>query len=153
MINPTVASHGEMWTMLMQMIPSADPIGQTECDASRAIGARTFVTRVAFTQAATLSRASGSGSEGWKTRAGKCLAKWTTCSPEPLAISRTTPVLGKTSRRTSRMKSRLRNGAGRCVFGGPQRPTNPALISRQHVDPAPAHHCTLQKRVQADTKG
>jgi hypothetical protein len=54
----------------MQMIPSADAIGQTECDVSSAIGARTFVTPVAFTQAATLSRASGSGSEGWKTRAG-----------------------------------------------------------------------------------
>ena len=40
----------------MQMIPSADAIGQTECDASRAMGARTFVTLVAFTQAATLSR-------------------------------------------------------------------------------------------------
>ena len=91
LISPTVASHGEMWTMLMQMIPSADAIGQTECDASRAIGARTFVTSVAFTHAATLSWASGSRSEGWKTRAGKFLAKWTTCSPEPLAISRMTP--------------------------------------------------------------
>ena len=59
----------------MQMIPSADAIGQTECDASRSMGARTFVTRVAFTHAAILSRASGSGSEGWKTRAGKFLAK------------------------------------------------------------------------------
>ena len=70
LINHSVASQGEMWTMLMQMIPSADAIGQTECDVSSAIGARTFVTPVAFTQAATLSRASGSGSEGWKTRAG-----------------------------------------------------------------------------------
>jgi hypothetical protein len=57
--------------MLMQMIPSADAIGQTECDTFRATGARAFVTPVAFTHAATLSRASGSGSEGWKTRAGK----------------------------------------------------------------------------------
>ncbi len=96
----------------MQMIPSADAIGQTECDASRAIGARTFATPVAFTHAATLGRASGSGSESWKTRVGKFLAKWTICSPEPLAISRMTPVLGKTSRRTSRMKSRLRSVAG-----------------------------------------
>ena len=72
----------------MQMIPSADAIGQTECDASSAMGTRTFVTRVAFIQAATLKRASGSGSEGGKTRAGKFLAKWTMCSPEPLAISR-----------------------------------------------------------------
>jgi hypothetical protein len=45
-----------MWTMLMQMIPSAEAIGLIECDASRAMGARTFVTRVAFTQAVTLSR-------------------------------------------------------------------------------------------------
>ena len=112
LISPTVASHGEMWTMLMQMIPSADAIGQTECDASRAIGARTFVTSVAFTHAATLSWASGSRSEGWKTRAGKFLAKWTTCSPEPLAISRMTPVLGRTSQITSRMISRLRSAAG-----------------------------------------
>jgi retron-type reverse transcriptase len=34
----------------MQMIPSAYAIGQTECDASRAMGARTFVTRLAFTE-------------------------------------------------------------------------------------------------------
>ena len=52
--------------MLMQIIPSADAIGQTECQASRAMGARTFVTSVAFTHAATLSRASGSGSESRK---------------------------------------------------------------------------------------
>ena len=45
-------------------------IGQTECDPSRSVSARTFVTRVAFTQAATLSRAS----------AGKFLAKWTISS-------------------------------------------------------------------------
>src|SRR5580700_4271009 len=75
LINPTVASQGEMWIMLMQIIPSADAIGQTECKASRAMGARTFVTPVAFTHAATLSRASGSGSEGWKTRLGRFLAQ------------------------------------------------------------------------------
>jgi hypothetical protein len=79
LINPTVASQGEMWLMLMQIIPSADAIGQTERKASN--GARTFVTPVAFTH---LSRASGSGSEGWKTRRGRFLAQWTTCSPEPL---------------------------------------------------------------------
>jgi hypothetical protein len=28
LINPTVASQGEMWVMLMQIIPSADAIGQ-----------------------------------------------------------------------------------------------------------------------------
>ena len=44
LINPTVASQGEMWIMLMQIIPSADAIGQTKCKASRAMGARTFVT-------------------------------------------------------------------------------------------------------------
>jgi hypothetical protein len=27
LINPSVASQGEMWTMLMQMIPSAEAIG------------------------------------------------------------------------------------------------------------------------------
>jgi hypothetical protein len=50
--------------------------------------------------------------EGWKTRAGKFFAKWAICSPEPLAISRMTPTIGMTSRRTSRMKSRLRSVAG-----------------------------------------
>jgi hypothetical protein len=34
--------------MLVQMLPSADAIGQTDCDGSRAMGARTLVTRVAF---------------------------------------------------------------------------------------------------------
>ena len=58
LINHSVASQGQMWTMLMQMIPSADAIGQTECKASSAMGARTFVTPVAFAHAATLSRAS-----------------------------------------------------------------------------------------------
>ena len=62
-----------MWIKLMQIIPSADAIGQTECKVPMAMGARTFVTPVAFTHAATLSWASGSGSEGWKTRAGKYL--------------------------------------------------------------------------------
>ena len=73
LINPSVASHGEMWTMLMQMIPSADAIGQTECDASRAMGARTFVTPAAFTQAATLNRASGSGRKVGKREPGNFL--------------------------------------------------------------------------------
>ena len=63
LINPRVASQGEMWIMLMQIIPSADAIGQTECKASRAMGARTFVTSVAFTHVATLR---GSGSESRK---------------------------------------------------------------------------------------
>jgi hypothetical protein len=79
---------------------------------ARAMGARTFVTPVAFIQAAMLNRGSGSGSEGWKTRAAKFFAKWTIWSPEPLAISRMTPVIGRASRRTSRMKSRLRSVAG-----------------------------------------
>ena len=57
-----------MWTMLIQMIPSAESIGQKDCDASRTIGSRTFVTFVAFVHAAILRKASGSGSEGWKTR-------------------------------------------------------------------------------------
>jgi hypothetical protein len=52
LINPSVAFHGEMWTMLMQMIPSADAIGQTECDASSAMGARTFVTGALLSVAA-----------------------------------------------------------------------------------------------------
>src|ERR1700751_27797 len=76
-----------MWIM----IPSADAIGQTDCDASTAMGARTFVTCATFTHAATLSRASGSGSEGWRTRAGKSLTNWTTCSPDPLATPSMTP--------------------------------------------------------------
>src|SRR5208337_4220867 len=73
---------------------------------------RALVTRDAFTHAAILCNASGSRSEGWKTRLGKFLAKWTTCSPEPLAVSRMTPFVGRTSRRTPTMKSRLRSVAG-----------------------------------------
>jgi hypothetical protein len=41
----------------------------------------------------TVSRASGSGSEGWKTRAGNCKAKWTRCSPEPACDFTATPIL------------------------------------------------------------
>ena len=52
-INPSVVSQGEMWTMLMQMIPSAEAIGQGDCEASKTIGARTLVTRVAFAHAMT----------------------------------------------------------------------------------------------------
>jgi hypothetical protein len=64
-INPSVASQGEMWIMLMQIIPSADAIGQTGLDASgRSV--RTFLTPTPPGQAAILSRAFGSG---W--RAGK----------------------------------------------------------------------------------
>ena len=96
----------------MQIIPSAEAIGQGDCETSRIIGARALVTREAFTHAAILCNASGSRSEGWKTRLGKFLAKWTTCSPEPLAISRMTPFVGRTSRRTPTMKSRLRSAAG-----------------------------------------
>ena len=93
----------------MQMIPSADAIGQTECKASRAMGARTFVTPVAFTHAATLSRASGSGSEGWKTRPGDF-------SQMNDVLARAACDLKDTrrQRRTSRMKSRLRSVAGAC---------------------------------------
>jgi hypothetical protein len=61
--------------MLMQMIPSAEAIGQIDRETSKARGARTFVTCVAFVHAAILCKASGSGSEGWKTRLGKFLAK------------------------------------------------------------------------------
>jgi hypothetical protein len=75
LMNASVASQGEMWTRLMQMIPSAEAIGQGDCEASRTTGARTFVTRMAFTHAATLCSASGSRSEGWKTRFGRFLAK------------------------------------------------------------------------------
>ena len=35
--------------MLMQMIPSAEAIGQGDCETSRTIGVSTFVTRVACT--------------------------------------------------------------------------------------------------------
>ena len=35
LINPSVVSHDEMWTMLMQMIPSAEAIGQGDCEASK----------------------------------------------------------------------------------------------------------------------
>ena len=52
----------------MQMIPSAEAMGQCDCEASKTTGARTFVTRVAFAHAATLCNESGARSEGWKTR-------------------------------------------------------------------------------------
>jgi hypothetical protein len=100
----------------MNHVDADDPVGR--CDRPNWTGrvqrydARTFVTPAALAQAAILSRASGSGSEGWNTRLGKLLAKWTMCSPESLAISRMTPVVGRTSRRTSRMKTRLRSVAG-----------------------------------------
>jgi hypothetical protein len=82
-----------MWTILMQMIPSADAIGQTDFDASTAMGACTFVTPVALTHAATLSRAAGSGWIGrLENESRKFRAKWTICSSEPLAISRMTPA-------------------------------------------------------------
>ena len=61
--------------MLMQIIPSAEEIGQGDWEASRMTGGRTFVTRVAFTHADTLSKASGSGSEGWKMRPARFFAK------------------------------------------------------------------------------
>jgi hypothetical protein len=50
--------------MLIQMIPSAEAIGQGGWEASRRSAANTFVTHVAFTHANTLSKASGSGSDG-----------------------------------------------------------------------------------------
>jgi hypothetical protein len=53
--------------MLTQMIPSADAIGQTGSDTSRAMGACKFSMPAALAHAAILNRASGSGSEGWKT--------------------------------------------------------------------------------------
>ena len=59
----------------MQMIPSAEAIGQGDREASKTTGARTLVTRVAFTHATTLCNASGSRSEGWKIRLGRFLAK------------------------------------------------------------------------------
>ena len=76
LINPTVASQGEMWIMLMQIIPSADAIGQTECKASRAMGARTFVTPVAFRRSIACDKTSSfseaacgrSGFRKWATR-------------------------------------------------------------------------------------
>jgi hypothetical protein len=79
---------------------AGDAIGETECDAFRAMGARTFVTRAAFTQAATLSSASGSGSMLGKR------------DPENERYARLSRLQFKddtrhrrTSRRTSRMKS------------------------------------------------
>ena len=69
--------QGEMWIMLTQMIPGQPtPIGQNGMQRGvQGRGARTFVTPVAFTHAATLSRASGPGSEGWKTRLSRLLAQ------------------------------------------------------------------------------
>ena len=38
LIIPRVTSHGEIWIMLMQMIPSADAIGQTEMQSVQGNG-------------------------------------------------------------------------------------------------------------------
>jgi hypothetical protein len=56
----------------------------------------------------------GDPQQGFRFRIGRLESetreisrKMNDASPEPLAISRMTPVIGRTSRRTSRMKSRL----------------------------------------------
>jgi hypothetical protein len=111
LINPSVAFQGEMWTMLMQMIPSADAIGQTECDASNAMGAHIREVCGLYP--------SGHTQQGVRFRIGRLenesremSRERRRCSPEPLAISRMTPIIGRTPRRTSRIKSPLRSAAG-----------------------------------------
>src|SRR5580658_4508253 len=61
----------------------------------------------------------GDPQQGFRFRIGRLESetreisrKMNDASPEPLAISRMTPVVGGTSRRTSRMKSRLRTVGG-----------------------------------------
>ncbi len=59
-----------------------------------------------------LARAAGSASLGWNVRPGRAAAKWTACSPDPLATSSTSPAAGRRWRSTARMASRLRDAAG-----------------------------------------
>ena len=72
------------------------------CQVRRGVGQEPRRCPPATGVSRRLGGTSGSGSEDWKTRAGKLLAKWTIGSPEPLAISRMTSVICRTSRRTSK---------------------------------------------------
>ena len=54
-----------------------------------------------------LFRATGSTSVGCHVRWGSPAAKYTACSPEPLAISSTVPSVGRTRRRTARIESQF----------------------------------------------
>src|SRR5215469_11363182 len=64
-----------------------------------------------------LARASASGSVGCHVRCGSAAAKYTACSPVPLAISSTVPCAGSTRRSTARIGSRLRATAGELWAG------------------------------------
>jgi hypothetical protein len=93
-------------------------------------GARRIRDTCSLHHATTLSRASGSGSEGWKTRSGRLLEKWTTCSPSrSLAISRMTPVVGRTSI-AERRRRRLTVGRPSCSLVLKLRPLGSRCINR-----------------------
>lgn len=69
---------------------------------------------------AMLARAAGSGSLGCQQRVANRCAKCMTCSPLPLASSRTLPLDGKSCARTVAIGSRLRGKEGeeRRLSGG-----------------------------------
>ena len=81
-------SHGLMWTMLTQRIASARSTGHSRVTSARSAAAGW----PALPRQATIeASASGSGSVGCQSSAGKRRANASACSPVPLAISRTMP--------------------------------------------------------------
>ena len=94
-INPLVASHGDMWIMLIHIIASAASIGSMTSEALIGSGVHRLPASAASPHAVMLSRFKGSGSLGCQRRSGNARAKYTLCSPDPLAISSTIPVAGR----------------------------------------------------------
>ena len=75
-------------------------------------GASTFFNPANLIQLAVLARASASGSLGCQVRSGIASAKHTACSPVPQPISSTTPCIGRTRLRTSRIGFEFRAAEG-----------------------------------------
>ena len=119
---PSVASHGEMWIMFAQNTASAAATGHAGAVTSSASGARRLGSAASSRHAAMLASAAGSASVGCHARCGRWRAKYTACSPVPLASSSTTPAAGRCRASTSRIGSRLRAVAGACCFTGPPSP-------------------------------
>ncbi len=98
--------------MLIETTAWTRVTGQAGAVTSSSIGASRFGNRMWARCAAMFTSASASRSVGCHVNLGSALAKWTACSPVPLAISSTVPVAGSTRRNTARIGSRLRCVAG-----------------------------------------
>src|SRR5262249_22227094 len=104
-----------------------------------------------------LARASASGSLGCQVRCGSAAAKYTACSPVPLAISSTVPRAGSTRRSTARIGSRLRATAGELWAGtyelGMTAPivSEPAQIGKRAPQQPQAERGQHQLEHQAET--